>query len=305
MPSILYAKYQPASTSCHNLQQQLPRLGFTDVVVDFLGSLIPGGVFLVGFWIGLVNPTGKALATLFSEDSVSSVDFSEFFLGISELGIGSTTVLIAVGALLSFVVGTVFFRLSPNLVDEKSARRLTDSDLADGMVRAQCVRDAKIEYPYTYLNEYLQQRRLDYIADFIPWTADDLDARTKHFANALKIRIFATAPHLYNVVARNEAHIRLSASLWYVCTALFWSSVFGVVAILMISAAGFISGLATGAVVYIVAPLAILALSHLSTFHIEKSFHYQRVREILHILELASWLRLTGTAPNIFKGLAP
>ena len=90
-----------------------PRVAFTDVIVDVLGSLVPGAVFLIGLWIGLINPAGQILANLAGTEASNGLDFSEVLLGKAQFDIGSTAVLISLGIALSFVVGTVFFRLYP------------------------------------------------------------------------------------------------------------------------------------------------------------------------------------------------
>jgi hypothetical protein len=164
-----------------------------------------------------------------------------------------------------------------------------------------------VNYPYRFLKTYLSDRGLMYLADRIPWTENKTDRRTKHFINALKMRLLASAPSTYVIIARNEAHVRLASSMWYVCQAMKRISLVGVLAYLGLLLFAWKTSVIQfdaraplgGALVPIATGFGAWGLQ----YNIEKSFHYQRTRELLHILELAAWMETSGKVKGIFGGL--
>lgn len=164
-----------------------------------------------------------------------------------------------------------------------------------------------VEFPYHFLKAFLTLRGLQYLADVVSWDERNFERRTKHRVNALKIRIQLESPILSNLLARNEAHVRLSSSMWYVSRVLMSMSVIGA----LVYGAGVIVSRLSPPMPHIeLSPVIALPVVTFVTFYlakrgIERSLHYQREREVLYILEAAYWLHLTERVPNIFSGLEP
>ncbi len=276
-----------------------------EFVVEFLGSLVPGIAFLVGALAGIVAPITTALYGLFgltwnptspligTPPSISTI----LFLLIP--GVFAFLV-------LAYIAGHLFYRQDPKIADEASFNRIPRHVKLDGMVRrVDGMSKPPVEFPYHFFKAYLNDRGIEYLAAHVPWPEQGSSnpeatfrRRAKHWANALKIRVFLESPAAYGILARNEAHVRLSSSMWYVSRALMWGSSFGFVTfgISVLSPAVQCSPV-------IALPVVVLLLSALARWAIERSLHYQREREVLFMLEVAHWLWKTGRCPNMFDGL--
>jgi hypothetical protein len=280
------------------------RAYFSDFIIDFLASLIPGVVFLAGVWLSFVIPVFVSLSLLNKCPPQDGV-----LCQIPDLDIGAigSTVTAIIFLTTAFIIGTIVSRLAPKTVDYESLKRLRQEDRDTGPSRQLSLDNKKVEFPYLDLKLYLDDRGLTYLSSKIDWTYELPKRRTKHFINALKVRILASSPSSYLMLSRNEAHIRLSCSAWYVCRSVRYLSIAGCLIIVFALAFLYYFGTNQSAAIHAAPVLLLPALSGVgfwtAQFYIEKSFHYQRTREILHILELAHWLELTRVAPKIFFGL--
>lgn len=154
------------------------------------------------------------------------------------------------------------------------------------------------EFPYPYFGEYLENRGLDYLKRFVLWEKN-IDYRTKNVINILKIRIRFDYPDKCATIIRNEAHVRLASSTWYVGRVLMLGAVS---ALLVIITAVSIYAWRTeylweawsrnpdyfaqvGVVTIFILLLGVGGL--LARKHIESFMHYQRQREVVHVLETA------------------
>ncbi len=169
----------------------------------------------------------------------------------------------------------------------------------------------EVEYPYLYLPDYLKKRGLDYLLVFINWK-DNEDFRSKTYINILKMRIMFHQPEKMGNIIRNEAHIRLASSAWYVANILiilsqlgFLFFIFGFfVYINPLSFEDFKSidtliGTLEQALPHLISfkpwvylnvfigPGLVFFISKYSIRSIKKFFLYQRLREIVYVLETA------------------
>jgi hypothetical protein len=279
------------------------RAYFSDFIVDFLASLIPGVVFSAGFWLSFMIPIFMSLSLLNKCPSQDNI-----LCQTPDITAIGTTIATIVFLTISFIIGTIVSRLTPKTVDYQSVGRLSESDRNSGPSRQQSLDENKVEFPYYDLKAYLDQRGLAYLSSKIEWTYDAPTRRTKHFINALKVRILASSPSSYLMLSRNEAHVRLSCSTWYVCRSIQYLSIAGALiitlALLLLYNRGADKFEIFRAALLLFVPVVTGSGFWIAKYFIETSFHYQRTREILHILELAHWLELTGVAPQIFFGLS-
>lgn len=278
-----------------------------DVIVDVLGNLLPGTLFVgiagaVLLWpavsfVEIARITVPEAAGLEIAVMSAFLEFADRF----ELALGVWAVIVA------YVLGHLFYRQDIKVPDKRSFRRIRDSVANQQWVART---EPECEFPYLNLKAYLQNRGLRHLAAMVPWTAPaqpeqgaaKADAhspspservqRTKTFINALKLRILSHAPGSFGPIARNEAHVRLNSSTWYMARTIQRLSV-----IALVVAAGlawYLGGLQTrgGATQRLVwlplaAPLAALLLATWMNRKIENVLHYQRVREVIHVLETA------------------
>lgn len=283
------------------VESTLNRVSLRDVIVDFFGSLIPGIVF-----------TGMALATfawpLFSLIS-SLVDLQASQTTPSIIAQKVVTLInpirlevFAFLIMLSYVVGHLFYRQDPKKPDQKSfeyiKRQYEKSGQPDHLKHwvAQEVKDC--EFPYSNLHGYLKQRGLDHLAAMVDWQPD-LDSthpgvrRTKNFMNILKIRLAFHHADRCSAIARNEAHVRLMSSTWYMARLLRVLSLLALaIALLALGIMWWTMPIAQPALIirYIlptILPVMILVIVLWILHTIQKFLHYQRVREAIFVLETA------------------
>jgi len=278
--------------------------------VDFLGSLIPGLLFTLTaalpvwwsahfvWWAILANT--HASTTIAVEPLKAVEAFRIEFVCLS--------------LVLSYVLGSVFYRRDPKVPDQSSAayilwRERKDlsrsviqprpGDSVDSKEKARSVaEDEGGQFPYSHLGEYLEERGLKHLARIVPWRGKNIGSyglRTKMFINLLKVRIQYAAPNKCSEIVRNEAHVRMMSSVWYAALAFQWlcSALTVVVSFCVVLTRSLKSPDLWGI-------LSFLAALFLVAFWlkrvIRRFFHYQRVREIVYVLETAYWANKTHTS---------
>lgn len=212
---------------------------------------------------------------------------------ISYLSDHNSGVAIIVGLVFAYAVGQILFRCDPKVPDRFSIISRLIFDMIRSIVfnRPVLVGErafykigrGRAEYPYNALREYLHYRGLRELEPYVEWKASDWDKkipdvsrRSKHFINEKKLIIKAYSDKLYFEIARNEAHIRLMSSLWYMS---FTSVILSVVAIFALVQNHAPANEADG-------PIFVAAASAWVILVINGFFHYQRVREIVFVLEI-------------------
>jgi len=180
------------------------------------------------------------------------------------------------------------------------------------------------QWPYEYLKRYLNYR-LPHLAKLVPWeppkpanknksekltnnknskdqNGDEQPAdeayyrRSKMFINVLKDNIKFYFPDKYLDVARNEALVRLSSSIWYAMKYLLYLACFSLATVFVLLYinykfvkpheyidSGKLFIYLTNALFFIVIILAAIYIRR----QIKKVLFYQRIREIVYILNTA------------------
>jgi hypothetical protein len=280
-----------------------------EFIVEFLGSLVPGGTFLLAMIPALILPMGTIIHDLFPSWSWRLPEL------IENIPPTVSTILIllfpgvALFLVLAYIAGHLLYRQNPKWPDDASFKRIPRSEHPDGMVRADIRKDTRVEFPYSHLRAYLEDRDLKYLSSLVPWDAvsdTNMNRRCKHWINALKIRIAIEYPSSLGAISRNEAHVRLSSSMWYVSLVLLSTSILStliyIITIVLTHAFPVLPTITLRPV--ILAPLCVLVVSFVTKWAIERSLHYQREREVLFILETAFWLKHTERVLKIFDGLS-
>lgn len=264
---------------------------------DFFGSLVPG-IFLSFFIMASVLTVLMIFNNKFciNENTVKLIDAFSFEIMVCFL-------------IFSFVMGSVLYRKDLREPDRISATHIYNSDKKQRKEMAVRMEEdeenLKVDYPYLYIYEYLNTRGLEHLARLIPWKGADPDThryKTKNYINILKIRLNYLVPEKMRDIVKNEAHIRLISSLWYVTK---WIYVFSIIALLTcLSAILFSDNLHVfidlcGVLVCFVWNFFQLILVLFIRKSIIKFYHYQRVREIVCVLETA--YLTSKTHKGIFK----
>lgn len=292
------------------------RFAAHDFWVDFLGGLVPGTLFLLGLFgalgpplytvIDAFNPARKMALGEVLKATVTATRDTPNFLWIA---------LFLVGSGMSYVIGHLFYRQDPKVPNRASfeticrakqkryrAEHGQDMD-AEELVEFckteyACPNKARCEFPFPHLHDYLEQRGLRHLTRFVRWK-EEIDHRSKVYINLLKVRLRFHEPEKCSVIIRNEAHVRLASSTWYVARALRWA-VLSAAVLLGVAMLGYtVSGeagaidldhlkLATfGHLSALVMPLFVLTLAEYGRSRIEQFLHYQRLREVIFVLETA------------------
>lgn len=119
---------------------------------------------------------------------------------------------------------------------------------------------------------------------------DSYRLRTKHFINIIKVRLEFLFPYQYLRIQRNEAHVRLMSSMRYASRALIVASVVGTSIGLICMCVSIWNSQLTWPVAHftsILLPTVVLVLAFLLKQHVESLVHYQRIREVVFIPEMA------------------
>lgn len=269
-------------------------------LVEFLGILVPGAIFLLACMLALVLPLATVVDFLEGTPSRTTQQLYEFSKVLISPSFGTLIII----AIVSYVVGHLFFRQDPKHPDTCSFTRVKEQIGEEGPVRL-CEdekafnrlnglqNDHNLEFPYRYLHEYLTDRGMLHLAELIPWRGSDpttYHLRTKHFLNILKIRLEFVFPNQYLRIQRNEAHVRLMSSMWYSAHALqFVAGCGACIGFLVFGASvngkdSFYPSPYFGAWLI---PCFIIITASVLKRNIEAFLHYQRIREIVFILEAA------------------
>lgn len=297
-----------------------PRSSIRELFVDFLGSLVPGIAFILAAISGFLLPLFY-LIWVFGDHNL--ILMSPLIpTGVSgQLSLGAVVLLLLPAAFLflviSYVAGQVFFRQDPKLPDLRSAKLLGEDALEASMIRKteSSIRQEDVEFPYLFLHEYLTQRGMSHLATHVPWRGNDPNThqwRTKHFMNTLKTRLEFSYPDKVGTIVRNEAHVRLASSMWYICKTVIGISLLGVI---IAGGASFWDGYAQGwqvggwlsspSLEMVIVPVLVMGVAWRTQRGIENALHYQREREVLFILETAHWASELDKKIDLFVGLTP
>jgi hypothetical protein len=319
----------------HDLPELRARFAVQDFLVDFLGGLVPGLLFLLGLVFSILPVILLAFAALLGAPRIT---FGSFIArGLEATKLTPNTIWIAgflVLITIAYVVGHLFYRRGPKVPDQESFRRITKrylrerrrakrkkqsrapwwhlrataekfgtwrherSDILHEEERDELKRDFgcssfdDCEFPYPYLDLYLERRGHHHLLPFIRWKGGS-EMRSKTYVNLLKIRLRYHHPEKCSEVIKNEAHVRLSSSTWHVARALRFCSLGAIIALLL----PFFVVIFLGSPYYdpwgraimaaLTMPLSVLFLAWFGRSRIENILHYQRMREVFFVLETA------------------
>ena len=210
--------------------------------LEFFGTLIPGilavtATILLGMGFYYCVTGDMALIRGFCEILCKSFGGVVVFLTIS------------------YMMGAIAYRRNPKIPDAisaytqwKAAEACQFKEASERLsvrfdkrsIRPQCICDwlmfvvnrakwifdhanESIDYPYPLMRRYLLCRGLYKQAEYVPWCAGAEDGSngmcSKHYANIIKQRIRNSGrANLIRDMVRNESHVRMLGSHWYILT---------------------------------------------------------------------------------------
>ncbi len=293
-----------------NLSDNVGQIRFSvqDYWVDFLGGLLPGTLFIVAALFSLAPPFYLLLTTITSDYDRSISMLISRVLRATE-GTPSMVWLVVASVLtaLAYVIGHIFYRRDPKDPNKCSLKYLVKQWKKENPTK-QCTEDVmknefacfpedECEFPYMYFNDYLKHRGLMHLSPFVKWK-ENQGYRTKNYINLLKIRLRFLYPDRIRNIIRNEAHVRLASSVWYVAGAVRWCAILGLAIVFsafLLYLASLFYNQASGATNEYIAryagaiggvALMLFGSWYLRT-RVESFLHYQRQREVVHVLETA------------------
>lgn len=289
------------------------RLSIEEFLVDLLGGLIPGVMFFcaaTAILVPVLHATLRQFGTANHADLEGAV--------LAAIAATSNTpsaiwlALFVIALLLCYVVGHIFYRHDPNVPDRRSFRwlaryrryrrppgqwgspwklvltpwELDDSDLLREELA--CSTADECQFPYPHYDKYLRKRGLDHLLPWAQWT-DCPDHRSKNYINRLKITLRHNCPDKCGSIIRNEAHVRLASTTWYVCGWLVGLSTVAIAWLLFLAWRAPAGPAAAGPELLPAGVFccAVLAPSIYARVSILRFLHYQRMREVYHVLETA------------------
>ncbi len=288
---------------------------FTVFLVDFLGGLLPGLLFIFFTFITVIIPFWL-LARIYVEILPLTAEFLGHLINV---GKSFQFELVSFVLVISYVFGHIFFRQNPKTPDEASYNMVKENikDPKSWVVQEDNEGNIDIEFPYRFLFEYLNHRNLTHLSSFIPWKGRKKNThkfRTKTFINILKVRLYFYFPEQVGQIRRNEAHVRLMTSIWYVTRAVKKLSIrigvpIGIVSLLIalitnldyqLLSLSFSSDFTKGLFALFIS-ITVFFVFKWMKIKVEEFIHYQRVREIVYVLETA--YIASKTNPEILDGL--
>jgi len=264
-----------------------------------------------------------------SQDTSGELIDVNYLEVIEKMPLGINVILFFLFLIFGYVFGTLFYRCDPKEPDYKSFLKIvktfteenhlknwvvqvkyTKTDDIKHIKAGEVIKDpqkvdkstvdiSQVQFPYNNLKAYLLFRGRKDLADLIKWKVENqgkhelVNQRSKIFINALKIRLQFYFPEQCSTIIKNEAHIRLSSSMWYVSKSLKIFSSLGVLFAVLGGVPFYLlqKDLFTQNLLIFFAPLSLSILTFIFAWRIKigikKFFHYQRVREIFFVLETA------------------
>ena len=275
-------------------------------VVNLLGIIFPGLMFILLFTVTVVWPTSEVMLKIFLPGAANQLPIGWSTLNQS-YNLNSPIVIIA-GFMVSYVIGYILRLTTVDKLDMISAQKVfkqmeddyknncPPKDIPENLQKTAIEEDCwpfhgspGDKFPYLHLKSYLKKRGLDDLAELVSWSdksgqKDNTEPqRSKKIINNYKIEVFHKSPQLSSIIESNEAHIRLTFGTWKVSTMFFWIALAFIAAVIIMSI--LIPHLSLRQLsLIIIIELLIASLLFFAKKMIENQFHYQRIKELVQIL---------------------
>lgn len=153
------------------------------------------------------------------------------------------------------------------------------------------------QFPYTYYAEYLIKRDAMDLVPHVKWK--DKNSRSKNGLNRLKFRIQLAAPKEYNILVKNEAHIRMASSSWGVAKYMFYVGSASFILLFIIMGGAKLLNIestwnAPSLFIILLLPVIVLVFNWFIYTRVKEFIHYQRLREIFTAVLTYNYLFVDG-----------
>ena len=261
-----------------------------ELATPFLGSLLPGVYLWLGILLSVLPPIYLLLGASTFSPLETKFDFlSNLSVIVNDVKSGSWVLFI----IIAYVLGAIVSKQDPKITDGKSFKRI--SKTIDNNLLATALACSKVEnceYPYPNLSEYFEERGLHHLVPLVPWR-EDSGLKSKAYINKLKLHVELGSPYAYRALVRNEAHIRLTNTVWHGSILIRYCSMFGifvasilVVFLLATQDQSFpLHVVLMFCISAFVFPALVLLVSEFIRINVEKIFHWQRLRELFFVFE--------------------
>ena len=278
-------------------------INIQEYLVEIFGSLMPGIMCFIGIIFSLIIPMSFFIKTLMGDVSVytSTEIIINFLLGFKEIPTIIISTLILFCGSVCYIIGFLFYRQDLEKLNKKSFRRIENNynkKIKEQNERTKklkknwaCANTKECKFPYPSLYDYFKSRKLNHLLPLVCKKRGEPYKSILHI-NMLKNRLRFYFPDKCSLLIRNEAHIRLSASVWGVAGFLFYFGLVGitlwVTSIFLLLHLHQISFHCSYKYISpVISPVSILVLYFFVRKRIEHFFHYLRLREIFFIFETA------------------
>jgi hypothetical protein len=281
-------------------------------LINILGVTVPGLLLLGFFAVGVFLPVAILLVAVCQECLQSDQAIS--IAALSGIWAGNRLILSILVLVIAYVVGYIIRLSTPDDLDRVSARHVLDKMAREVQdkdhspitpeERVQAALDdhwpTRLEegdkFPYNHFRDYLESRGLTSLATLVKWGSPGekgLSKRSKTHVNTMKLQVLAKSPDLSAVIESNEAHVRLMFGTWVAIMACWRLMFVGVcvsaigLAILAVPGCRQIQLAHPPFATTLIIGIALLVGMYWARTRIESLFHYQRVRELTHIVACA------------------
>jgi hypothetical protein len=271
-------------------------------VIKLFGGLVPGTLFLIGASLSLIPGTYLIICFVSGVIPISLMKFgTNFFNAIKNTPNNIWLPVFGIMATLTYVVGHLFYQRDPEKPDQRGFKKQSKKpefptkDIKDRVVKLReelaCSEEKEVKVPYSNGKEKIGREGLCHICSLIlSKESDHRHYRNKNFIDITKLHIKHHFPQKYRTIIRNEAHIQLTSSLWYVSHSLRVFGIMGLVSVLI--AVYIMHGFKfdesyVAYISFIIPQIFVLLASEYIRTRIEKFIHDQRLSEVIFILETA------------------
>ena len=263
---------------------------------------MPGTLFLIGASLSLIPATYLIICFVSGVIPISLIKFGgNFFYAIKNTPNPIWLPVFGIMVTLAYVVGHLFYRRDPEKPDQRGFKiqskksEFLTKGIKDRVVKLReelaCAEEKEVKVPYSNGKENIGREGLCYICSLIlSKESDHRHYRNKNFINLSKLHIKYHFPQQYRKIIRNEAHIQLTSSLWYVSHALRVFCILGLVSVLIavLIMHGFKFDRSYIAYTsFIIPQIFVLLASEFMRTRMETFIHDQRLSEVTFILETA------------------
>ncbi len=262
-------------------------------IINILGVTVPGLIVLFFVTIGFLAPCILLIRDLTTATIGPLPSGVPRLPPIGTVEPASGTVVVL---LVAYIIGYVFRLSTPDDLDTRSANWVVLKKMQGVPNAAKDAWPFRMEegnkFPYFHFKEYLEKRNHKDFAQLVDW---DKDKPSKTSVNRLKLETRARSPRLSALIESNEAHIRMLFGAWLavrLCRGLlvigFTCSTIGFVRSIVLADP---RHLLFAYSAWMVVTSAIVIGAWLSARHIERLFHYRRVRELFDVVACAYFAR--------------